>query len=343
MAVIDNIVNVTVSVSEAAPESQAFSRIWLLGTKGTGTQEAFKWYGDLDEIVAGGWANTTPVYKAAKAAFANGADGLYITPYNAETGTALTTLLDNARNYGGWYGLVTVGVATSAYATITSWCDTNHKLFGFAVADNAQALNPAGTTSEYTFGIVYPAATDNEYIHVAWMARCFGFEPGTETWAYKTLNGIVAGNYSTTQIANFKTAGVNCYATVAGRDVTLSGYTVSDEWIDIMRYIDYLASDIQARVYGVLAANTKIPYTAAGLVAIESAVRVSLANGQSVGAIAEADYADGEVVPGYTVTVPDIATISAATRHTRILSGVKFTARLTGAIHVVQIVGTLSE
>ena len=344
MAAIDNIVQVSVSVATPAPESLAFSRIFLLGTKGTGTQDAFKLYESLDEIVSGGWANTTPVYKAAKAAFDNGADGLYITPYNSETSTALTAILDNAKNTAEWYGLVTVGVATSNYATITGWCDTNHKLFGFAVADNAGTLNPAGTTSDYTFGIAYEhTGANNEYAHVAYMAKCFGFVPGTESWAYKTLKGITAGSYNATEIAAFKTAGVNCYAKIAGVDVTLSGYTVSGEWIDIMRYIDYLASDIQERVYKLLAANAKIPYTSAGLVAIESAIRTSLANGQASGAIAEADYVDGETVPGYTVSVPDISTISAATRRTRILSGITFTARLTGAIHTVQIVGTLSE
>ena len=348
MAVLDNIVRVQISISQAATENPTFERMLILGTKPAAqaaTAAAFAYYTSLDQILDAGWVATEDVYKAADMAFSNGAGGVYVVPYNSETSTALTALLDDALNEGGWYGLVTVGVATSNYSTISTWCETNHKLFGFSVADNAATLNPVGTTNLYTFGIAYDTnGTKNAFIHVAYMAKCFTYEPGTETWAYKTLTNITAGSYTKTQIDAIKAAGVNCYALIGGRTVTYDGATVSGEWIDVMRYCDYLASAIQESVYSLLASTVKVPYNAAGLTAIESAIRKVLTKGQSDGCIDGTDFLEnGTSVPGFTVTIPDITTISSATRATRTLNGVSFSARLSGAVHVVEIVGTLSE
>lgn len=347
MAVLDNIVSVQISISQAAAESNVFEKMLILGTapsSESATAADFDYYASLADVLSAGWVATEDVYKAASIAFANGANGIYIALYDDETGTNLTNLLNDCMNEGGWYGLVTVGVASTAYATIATWCDMNHKLFGYSVVDSG-ALVPAGNTSLYTFGIAYDSTgANNEFIHVAYMAKCFTYTPGTETWAYKTLSGITAASYTPAQVSAFKAAHVNCYAIVAGRSVTIDGETVSGEWIDIMRYCDYLASTIQAAVFRNLSGQNKVPYNAAGIAAVESVIRNVLSQGQSNGSIEDEAYDDdGNVIPGFTVTVPSMASISAATRQTRVLSGVKFSARLTGAVHVVEIVGTLTE
>ena len=51
---------------------------------------------------------------------------------------------------------------------------------------------------------------------------------------------------------------------------------------------------------------------------------------------------NGDKNLGYTVNVPLAANISANQKATRILEGVTFTARLAGAIHVVDIKGQLT-
>jgi hypothetical protein len=59
--------------------------------------------------------------------------------------------------------------------------------------------------------------------------------------------------------------------------------------------------------------------------------------------ISENEYdEDGNTNYGYTIEVPLAASISANQKASRILNDVKFTARLAGAIHVVNIVGSLT-
>ena len=51
---------------------------------------------------------------------------------------------------------------------------------------------------------------------------------------------------------------------------------------------------------------------------------------------------DGNYIPSYIIQVPLSATVSANDKANRILRDVYFTARLTGAIHVVEVQGTLT-
>ena len=63
----------------------------------------------------------------------------------------------------------------------------------------------------------------------------------------------------------------------------------------------------------------------------------------SRGGIAPAEVdIEGNLVPSYTIQVPLSMTISPNDKANRILRDVYFTARLAGAIHVVQIQGTLT-
>jgi hypothetical protein len=70
----------------------------------------------------------------------------------------------------------------------------------------------------------------------------------------------------------------------------------------------------------------------------------SLVLGRSAGGIApeEIDPITDRVIPSFTTSVPAASSITANQKATRKLTGIKFTARLTGAIHAVEINGTLA-
>jgi hypothetical protein len=130
--------------------------------------------------------------------------------------------------------------------------------------------------------------------------------------------------------------------TYAGRNVTQLGQTCAGEWIDVIRFRDWLKNDMQLRVFNLLVLNPKIPYTNAGISLVQNQMLASLKQGQANGGIAEDEFdEDGNVIVGYTVTVPNAANISDTDKASRILSGCKFTARLAGAIHVANIQGSL--
>jgi hypothetical protein len=104
-----------------------------------------------------------------------------------------------------------------------------------------------------------------------------------------------------------------------------------------------LEEEIKVNVVTAMINRNKVPYTDAGIAIIEAAIRQALARGQATGGIAPTEYDEnGNENLGYTVTVPLAATISPNQKASRILEDVEFTARLAGAIHVVEIDGSLT-
>lgn len=126
----------------------------------------------------------------------------------------------------------------------------------------------------------------------------------------------------------------NVYTSVAGVSVTQFGKTFANEWIDTTRFIDWLRSELQIRVYALLINNQKIPYTDLGVDMIKSVIKAVLADGIRAGGLA----AD----PAPEVSAPAVADVDSITKGDRILPDVTFTATLAGAIHTLEIDGTLS-
>jgi hypothetical protein len=125
--------------------------------------------------------------------------------------------------------------------------------------------------------------------------------------------------------------------------LTQNGKVAAGEWIDVIRFRDWLEEEIKVNVVTAMINRNKVPYTDAGIAIIEAAIRQALARGQATGGIAPTEYDEnGNENLGYTVTVPLAATISPNQKASRILEDVQFTARLAGAIHVVEIDGSLT-
>jgi predicted ATP-grasp superfamily ATP-dependent carboligase len=85
-----------------------------------------------------------------------------------------------------------------------------------------------------------------------------------------------------------------------------------------------------------------VPYTDGGIQLVVNNLKASLRRGQEVGGISPDELdADGKTIPGFIITAPLRAEITDAEAASRILN-VSFSARLAGAIHVVNVTGSLS-
>ena len=178
---------------------------------------------------------------------------------------------------------------------------------------------------------------------VGMAVKCLSYQSGSETWAFKALGGLTPSDFSDTFIANLETNNINYYERLAGQNVTRLGKVKAGEWIDVIRFRDWLENDMRVRVATVLFSNPKIPYTDSGIALIRTAMVASLMQGQQNGGISETTIAeDGSLIPGFEVSVPAAASISAADKAARVLNNCKFEAYLSGAIHAVKIAGYLS-
>lgn len=249
-----------------------------------------------------------------------------------------------------FYGVAMASRTDADILAMADWCEANEKLYGTCVsgsavldgADNTDIASQLMLGNYYrTFAFYHTDADD--FPEVAVMSRCFTAVPGSETWALKRLAGVKVDPLTETEFNVLKAKNVNTFERFRNLSLTQTGKVSAGEWIDVIRFRDWLAEEIKVNVLNVLVNNEKVPYTDSGIAIIEGAIRQSLRQGQVNGGIAPVEYDEnGDKNLGYTVTVPLAANISANQKATRILEGVTFTARLSGAIHVVEIKGQLT-
>jgi hypothetical protein len=108
----------------------------------------------------------------------------------------------------------------------------------------------------------------------------------------------------------------------------------SNEYIDVIRFRDWLKVRIQERIFARLAAQNKIPFTDAGIAVIQAEVLGQLDEGVSVGGLSND--------PAPTCLVPKASAVSTANKQARTLPDVRFTGTLAGAIHELEIDGVVS-
>jgi len=86
----------------------------------------------------------------------------------------------------------------------------------------------------------------------------------------------------------------------------------------------------------------EVPFEDSGIGAIQGAMEKALSEGQTHGGIAQTSFdADDNEIPGYVTTVPLASDLTEDQRKSRKLPNCRWRARLAGAIHLVEIGGTL--
>ena len=148
---------------------------------------------------------------------------------------------------------------------------------------------------------------------------------------------------STTDIASLEAKNISYYTTVGSKAMVQGGKVSGGEWIDTIRFRDWLKTEIQSKVMNLFLGLPKVPFTDQGIALVQNAVIDALEEGVRAGGIVQdASSEDGEAEQSYTVTVPRAADLDAATRKSRKLTGVTWTANLAGALIAAKISGTLN-
>ena len=127
-------------------------------------------------------------------------------------------------------------------------------------------LHPYGiwaTTAPPLFSTPYPS-TGADYPDAAWMGEGFPYDPGSSTWAYKTLKGVASDNITASKETALVAKNCNFYSEVGGVKITQEGKVASGEWIDIIIGTDWLEARLRESVYSALVNNRKIPYDGHG-------------------------------------------------------------------------------
>lgn len=363
---LDDIVKCNVEISSPASNDATFDSILLVvkgpeasGEKTMGGTTAIS---QADELLDYGFTTEDAVYVAATVAFSQNPspNSIYIcirketSVEDAETVTYedIKDTLTRAKGEVSFYGLHLTEFGDDAdIQGAISWTEANEKIFGFEYSNITKC--PVKNFSFYrSFGLFSGKAdgygadeqpVENEYAALAWMAKCFGYDPGTETWNMKELATIVPSALSTDEKKSLEENSINSFRRYAGSNITFGGNMLSGEWIDVIRFRDWLKAEMQINVFNALKTNRKVPFTDGGIGLIEGQMEATLAKGQTIGGIAPTEYdSDDNEIPGFTVTVPLASDLTETERKSRKLTGCRYTARLAGAIHAVEIHGNLT-
>jgi hypothetical protein len=177
-------------------------------------------------------------------------------------------------------------------------------------------------------------ANAKDYPAAALMGKMLSQAPGSASWAFKQLEGVSKAQLSTNTIDKLQKANINRYINIKDVGVTLDGRVAQGEYIDIIHGIDWLHVRIQERLFRLLMVNPKIPFTLQGVDLVRSEIMAQLKEAVYRGLLA----ADPEPM----VSIPNIEDIDPGTRGKRILPDVRFSARLAGAIHHIEIQGKVT-
>lgn len=248
---------------------------------------------------------------------------------------AITTV-DNS-----WYAVMIESHTDADILAVAGQVEGMKKVF--ATSTSSLDVKGTGTTDVFsklkalayqrTFGL-YSATADTEYPEAAWVGYQLQEQPGSNTWAYKALTGATVSVLSDTESTNIHNKNASTYEAVGGLNSTIGAKMFGGEWIDVIIFVDWLEARMKERLWSRMVNSKKIPFTAAGAAIIEAEIRAQLNDGIRVGGLAPS--------PAPTVEVPDVLTLSTNARAQRIFEGIKFEARLAGAIHFVKIAGTVT-
>lgn len=362
---LDEIVNIDIEISTPASSDESFSNILIVISGPDATSGDFSEMSgvtaisEAKELTDYGYTTEHPAYIAATVAFSQSPspDVVYVVERQENTGEGseeyetLSTTLDRALEDGSWYGLA-LESTFSTKAEIEEaikWTEANAKVFGFTITDVANI--PSITNYFRSYGMyagnvpnVEKLPEENNYAALALMAKCFGYQPGSETWALKALAAISPSQLSKQLKKQLEDANITYFTTFAGKNITNSegGKVLGNEWVDVIRFRDWLKNDMQVRVFNFLTANPKVPFTDGGITGVQSAMEESLSEGQRAGGIAPTEYdEDNNEVPGYTTSVPTSLQLSDTQKASRKLPNCKFSARIAGAIQATDIRGNL--
>lgn len=244
-----------------------------------------------------------------------------------------------------WYAMVTTSRTSADVANMALKIESMQKIFGIGSSD-ANIVNTTDSADTTTIAaiikagaatrsfVIFNSNAATQFPECALLGKVLPLNPGSWTAKFKTLAGITVDVATSTQRTNALAKNCTIYTEVGGANITEDGKVGEGEYLDVIVFVDYLQARITEEVYATLVQQAKVPYTDSGIALIQSKINAVLQDGILLGGLASS--------PAYTITVPKASSISAVDKGARVLTGVKFSAPLAGAIHAVTINGTVT-
>lgn len=295
---------------------------------------------NLEDLVTAGFVANSRVYKAAQLLFAQThapktiAVCAVTTP--AEEAISSTTLSEK-----GWRQLIVINDGETAAADVSAISTAVEALDGkmyFAGldTDDTTTITTSGLRRTVLF---YCDATEAVPVpEAALVGETAGRAAGSFTYKNLILSGVPARELTDTEIDAIHKKGGITFVAKAGDNVTSEGKVAGGEFIDIIDSEDYIIQQLTYKTQKVLNNTAKVPYDNNGIALLETVAVDVLQTAYNNGMIVTNE--DG--TPGYKVSYALRENTSETDRANRLYIGGSFSFALTGAIHQVEITGSIT-
>jgi len=359
---ISNVVTVNISIAPTVPPKQGFGTAALVTSEddllAAPQVERIKFYSDIQEVAAS-WDPATETYKCAQSYFGQNPAPTTFATISQGVGETEVQALDAAEGASqDWYGiLLLLGVRDTAVTTeVAAWAEARTKIFS-ACTNDPNSLVVGNTTcpayllftANYTRTVVTYSSVSAEYPDAAVLGKAFTTDfsaPNSViTLKFKPLAGITTENITTTEKTGLDEKRANALINVAGASMYAESFMSSQLFFDERHSLDWLVGEMESNVFGYLLSRpTKVPLTDKGGAALQQQVIRSLDAAVRNGMIGAGTTSEGIFLGnGYSTEVQKVADMNVADKANRVAPTISFVALLAGAVHFVQINGTVER
>ena len=271
---------------------------------------------------------------------------------SSTTADSASTALSAIETYStDWYFIAAEDRTSQFVLAMASEIQARKKIFFTANADvkALQGTDLASATdvpaqlakSKYTRTVcLWHHTASFDYPEMAYIAYGAPYDAGSIAWGNAQLTGVAASMQpankrplTSIQKSALDARSCNFIDLDGGVPVVRRGITSGGEWIDIIRGVDWLESDLKTSLRDLLINQKggKITYDDTGITRVRQVIETSLQRA-----------VNRNFLSTYTVTVPKASQVSLADKKARILKDITFHGILAGAILDVDLKGTVA-
>lgn len=322
-------VNIHIDIYKPAPKIGLGRPLILVAGETGGT---YKEYSSIDAVEAD-FTRETSAYKKASAVFKqdNAPDKVAIGTF--KTGEA-ALFVEKQFGQSWHFALLADYVAADALA-VSNYIE--EKQFKFLVV-NVTAVSELAQFKGNTRTIALVHAATDECADAALIGAVASKTVGSVTWKFKTLVGVTPDELTADEVKAIHEAGGIAYVSKSGIAQTSEGVTCGLEYIDALHGDDWIKSNLESRLQTLLSKTDKLSFDASGIALLQTEVKTVLVEGFNNGIISLNDETgDGD----YSISVLQRADLAPEDIAARNYKGISFRYKRAGAIHTIDVYGTI--
>lgn len=244
-----------------------------------------------------------------------------------------------------FYGILIGSTSNANLTDVAAWAESREKFF-FGLSQDGNEKRTGASVVGAALRLLGYRNTKVEFhpdgelqnAALAGIVLGKGWDQGTApTLAFRRFAGVSPYVLTPTEENNLGTNNLGTYTTSHGISMSWAGKSAGGVYSDFVIFVHWLSARIRENVFSRLAAEERVPFTDEGIQKVEDWTWEVLARGRDRGGFSR-DFP-------LTIRSPKAAEVPNVDRQARILGGggISFSGVFAGAIHQVQVNGTVIE